>query len=108
MTNIYDDAARDFPEVYNLVTLSLARKLPFFKFMPPYFRQNYIERAKEITHEVIKEYLDDNADQFNGQSSLSTLKFLIAKDVDYTFVDNVVSEHIQTILHPQKTPHKSK
>lgn len=108
MTNIYDDAARDFPEVYNLVTLSLARRLPFFRFMPTYFRQNYIERAKEITQKVISDYLINNVDQFNGQQNLSTLKFLVAKDVDYTFVDNVVSEHIQTIFYSQKTPHKSK
>jgi len=74
--------------------------------MPPYFRKNYIERAKEITHEVIKDYLTDNVDLFNGQYSLSALKPLVAKDVDYMFVDDAVSKHIQIILYSQRIPHK--
>lgn len=109
MTNsFHEDTARDFPDVYNYVTTSLYRRLPYYNFANVYFRQNRIEHAKSITHSVIKCYLVDNVDQFNGKYSLGKLKYLIARDVDYMSVDKEVSKYIQELLHSSATLQKSK
>lgn len=109
MTNSsHEDTARDFPDVYNYVTTSLYRRLPYFNFANVYFRQNRIEYAKKITHLVIKNYLVDNVDEFNGTYSLGTLKYLIARDVDYLTVDKEVSKYVQELLYSPATLQKSK
>lgn len=96
----YADDAKVFPRVYGHAMMSLLRRLRLFRY--PFLMRNLVLRAQEVTHLIVRDYLRQNVDEFNGRYNLDFLQYLVAKDVDYVFVDEAVGRYIEKLLSPSK------
>lgn len=102
----YSQEAKVFPRIYAYALSSLYRRLPLYRY--PFFIRNLVRHSQEITHLVIKDYLMQNVDEFNGRYNLDLLQYLVARDVGYSFVDCRVAVFIEKNLLPKKKMHLPK
>lgn len=102
----YADEAKVFPRVYAYAMSSLYRRLPLYRYT--FLIRNLVRHSQEITHLVVRDYMMHNVDEFGGRYNLDFLQYLVAKDVDYAFVDNKVAIFISRMLAPQKKLHLPK
>lgn len=94
----YSRIAENFPRVYNYAEKSLLKRMPFWDV--PGLEHQLVERAEMITVHVVylcKAYNLGLADS-RGHINVDILQCLIAKDVDYSFVDCYVESYIAQLL----------
>lgn len=96
----YANQAKVFPRIYSYAMSALYKRLPLYRYT--FLIRNLVRHSQEITHIVVRDYMRHNIDEFNGRYNLDLLQYLVARDVDYVFVDNKVAIYVEKLLSSQK------